>query len=381
LADANLKRYKRLYDDKIAAQKDVLQAQTDYDIAVAKLNTAKTSRDIMLKTLRARIGLIQEPIRQRLLILGVDAKRIHEMLENQRTLTTVPVMAARSGVITDINASPGMSIDPSTNLFTIADLTKVWATAHVYESDMVRMHLGEKVSVRVNALPGVVVPGELTFIGSQVDPTTRTLPVRSELANENFRLKPDMYAELVIQTAESKPVLSVPKDALVMAAPRGSAVFVQQGEVFRETPVKVGRTFGDRVEILSGLKSGDKVVVRGAFQLHAQLIKEHGGDDLFSQPTEGDHHEDHATDNRGGEMHLNLQTMFVVVAAAFLLGFAISAVLLFRGRARHDCEAGDLDEDHEHPDSAPASLPVIGLDTPSPAPPVQARSAKKKAEG
>jgi cobalt-zinc-cadmium efflux system membrane fusion protein len=354
LAEGNLNRLQKLYADKIAAQKDVLQAETDYELAANRAQTAKTSRDIMLKMLKARIKLIQEPIRQRLQIIGVDDKHIKEMLDKQETITEVPIIAARSGILTGIAASAGMSIDPSTNLFTIADLSKVWATAHVYESDMTRMHLGEKVEVKVHALPGTLVPGVLSFIGSQVDPVTRTLPVRCELGNGDGKLKPDMYAELIIQTSESRPVIAIPKDALVNAmSPAGQAVFVQEGQRYKQVRVQTGRELGDRIEVIQGLNAGDNLVVRGAFQLNAQLVKERGGEELFVQPTEGDHEmQDHAVDNKAGSMQVNMPTMVLVIGAAFLIGFAISALLLFKRDTRHECDA---DEE--------LSLPVVPVES------------------
>lgn len=357
LADANYKRVQRLYEEKIAAHKDLIAAQTDFQLAQSELAMARGNRDIMVKTLKARIDLTQNPIRQRLQILGVDEKRIEQMLANQKTITTVPIVAARSGIITNIIASPGMSIDPSTNLFTISDLSKVWATANVYESDIHMMQLGEKVDVRVHALPEQF-HGRLTFIGSQVDPTTRTLPVRAELDNSNGRLKPDMYAELLVQTSESRPVIVLPRDAIVHGV-SGSAAFVEKSPgKFREVDITLGRQFGQMVEISSGLEDGDRVVVRGAFQLHAQLLKEHGREDLFTSPTEGERLEDHAVDNKTGAVHMNIQTVLLIIGAAFLLGFAISALLMFRGRSQHECSA-DLADEHDHPEEAPAALPSV----------------------
>lgn len=355
LAEENLKRLRRLFEDKIAAQKDVLQAETDFSLAKSRLEVAQQSRDIMMKTLKSRIKLIQMPIRQRLEIIGVGSNQIDEMLEKQETITAVPVVAARGGIVTGITASPGMSIDPSTTLFTIADLSKVWATAHVYESDMTRMHLGETVDVKVQALPGETKRGTLTFIGSQVDAATRTLPVRTELSNTDGRLKPDMYAELVIETAESMPVVAVPKEALVsVASPAGSAVFVVDGSSnYRLVRVRTGRELGDRVEVLDGLKAGDKIVVRGAFQLNAQLLKEHGGEELFVQATEGERFEDHAVDNKAGSMQMSMQMILIIVGAAFLFGFGISALLMFRSsHAKHECDA-ELEVE------APAALPSV----------------------
>jgi cobalt-zinc-cadmium efflux system membrane fusion protein len=331
LAEQNLRRNQKLLEEKIAAQKDVMAAENEFDLAQTRVRTAVKNREIVLSSLKAKIDLIQNPLRQRLEMLGVDTDHINTMLKNQTTLTSVPVQAARTGVLTDIQATPGMSIDPSVRLFTISDLSKVWATAQVYEDDMSRMKLGEKVLVKVHALSGEQVQGVLTSIGSQVDPQTRTLPVRAELFNSDSRLKPDMYAELEIQTAESSPMIALPRDAVVQ---RGGhhLVFTESTTGFQPTYVKTGRNVGDEIEIVDGIKPGERVVVRGAFQLGAQLVKNQEGEAEFTQPTEGERFEDNQS-KTSGTLTLNVQTVLMIVAAAFLFGFGISAVLLVRNRS------------------------------------------------
>lgn len=355
LADANRSRLKKLYQEKIAAQKDVLAANSEYDVAQIRVRTAKENRQIVLKALKAKIELVQNPLRQRLKMLGVDKDDIESMVHNQTTLTSVPVEAARSGVITAIAASPGKSIDPSVSLFTIADLSKVWATAEVYEDDMSRMKVGENVHVKVHALSGEHVNGALTFIGSQVDPQTRTLPVRAELDNPELKLKPDMFAELYIQTSESQPMIAVPRDAVVQRTGHYVA-FLETPEGYQPVYVKVGRNVGDSVEITEGLKEGERVVVRGAFQLGAQLTKNQGGEALFASPTEGEHVDSDEKDKAGNVLSLNLQTVLVIVAGAFLLGFCISAVFLVRRNNQNQADDSRNLNNSAHLRKAPSAI-------------------------
>jgi cobalt-zinc-cadmium efflux system membrane fusion protein len=330
LALANQKRTLKLFENKIAPQKDVMAAESEYELAKTRLKTATENRRIVLKMLQSKIDLTLLPLRQRLKMLGVDETQIQHMLNKQETLTSVPVQAARSGVITAISASPGKSIDPSVSLFTIADLSKVWATAQVYEEDMSRMKVGEPVLVKVHALAGEKVEGLLTYIGNQVDPLTRTLPVRAEIDNPGFRLKPDMYAELYIQTAHSVPLVALPKDAIVQ---KGTAhiVFLETKDGYQPTYVKLGRTMGEVAEVTEGLTVGEKVVTRGAFQLGAQLLKNEGGEGMFVSPTESAHEPDEKTTTaKNSDFNLNLQTVIVSIAGAFILGFAICALFMFR---------------------------------------------------
>jgi cobalt-zinc-cadmium efflux system membrane fusion protein len=333
LADAAMKRVQKLFDAKIASQKEVLTAEADMALAQTRIKTATENREIVLKALKSKIQLVQQPLRQRLKMLGVSDERIDDMLRNQKTLTSVPVFSARAGVVINITASPGKNIDPSVSLFTIADLTKVWATADVYEDDMAQMKVGEPVMVKVHGIDGPPVEGVLTYIGNEVDPATRTLPVRAELDNPSLRLKPDMFAELLIQTSDSLPIIALPRDAIVQNNGH-NMVFVTAAGGYQPVYVRLGRSFGEKAEITQGLNAGQAVVVRGAFQLGAELVKKQGGADLFAQPTEGERME--ADDNAGkpsGTVNLNALTIIVIVVGAFLLGIAVSALFLARGRA------------------------------------------------
>jgi cobalt-zinc-cadmium efflux system membrane fusion protein len=340
LAQNTLNRTKKLYEQRIAAEKDVVQAQTDFQIANSHLRSATANKNILLQTLRSRLALTMAPLRQRLEMLGVNESEIEDMLNQQKTMTQVPIKAARSGFVTAITASPGKNIDPSVSLFTIADLTKVWATAQVYEDDMAQMKVGEAVHVKIHALQGETVSGCLCFIGTQVDPTTRTLPVRAELDNANYRLKPDMYAELFIETAGSNSVVVVPPDAVIQQNGK-NIVFVEEGpQAFQPLYVTTGRTVENLLEVTAGLQPGQKLVTQGAFQLAAELVKNNGGEALFAQATEGERIEHEDEKKAPGGLTLNIQTVVMIVAAAFIFGVAVSAIFVFRGKnGRHHGES------------------------------------------
>jgi cobalt-zinc-cadmium efflux system membrane fusion protein len=375
LADSNYKRTVSLHNARIAAQKDVAAAEAEYHISDTRLKTARQNRDITLRTLKSRLELTLHPLRQRLRMLGVEENEIAEMLKHQQTLTQVPVEAARSGFITNIAASAGKSIDPSVSLFTIADLTKVWATAQVYESDMSRMRIGERVHVKVHALQKEHVDGVLTFVGTAVDPLTRTLPVRAEIDNPGYRLKPDMFAELMIETSDSAPILTVPHDAVLQQAGH-SIVFVETGNAYQPVYVIEGRSFGDLIEIRRGLHDGDRVVVQGAFQLGAELVKTTGGAAQFSQATEGERSDEEDAKKVNPALSLSIQTVVVIVAVAFLLGFGICAMVLFRRNGHHHHDGQPADPMHlPPPDSV---MNVVGNAPAGEAPAAQSATTSAK---
>lgn len=330
LSESAYKRALKLASERIAAQRDVEQTKADISLAEMRLKTAKQNRDVILKAAREKIPLTLRPMRQQLKMLGVDESRIENMVRQGTTETSVPVRSARSGAISELKASAGQSIDPNDQLCTVTDLTRVWATANVYEDDMSRMHVGQKVHIRVPALGAQRIDGQLTYIGTQVDVATRTLPVRAEIANPKLALKPDMFAELSIETGAPGYSILLPRDAVVQRLGH-ALVFVEAKNGYQPYSVRLGRSFGDNVEITDGLNPGQKVVVRGAFQLGAELLQAQGGGGMFQQPTEGG---DRFTENHGEDRPTGMTVtplgIGVVVAAAFLFGFAIAALFARR---------------------------------------------------
>lgn len=336
LAKENYRRDAKLFEEKIGSEKQMQTSLADLEVAKSQFKTAKEKQDLTIKALRTKLRLTMEPLRQRLQMLGESDESIEEMLRSGQTISNAPVRSARAGVITVVNASPGQSIDPSVKLFTVSDLNRVWATAQVYEDDMGRIKLGQKVMVRVPAFRSDVFQGNLDFIGNSVDPRTRTLPVRAEIANPNIRLKPDMYADLIIQMGTPTMAVLMPSDAVVERSGH-SIVFAEVQGGFQPIRVDVGRNFGDFVEIVDGVTPGHRVVTRGAFQLAAQMLKSSGNEDLFQQATEGERdYEKKADEDKGSQLPgLNLPIVLVGLIVAFVGGFGASAIFA-RSHQHHD---------------------------------------------
>jgi len=332
LADANYKRNKRLFEEGIGAQKDMQGAQGDLQLAASRLQASQQKKDIVLKALQARLRVSSNSLRSRLRQLGVTDKAVDQMLAQQQTILQVPITASRGGVVTDIQASVGQSVNQSAPLFGISDLSHVWAIADIYEDDMSRIRIGQKVTVRVKAFPNKIFEGKLNYIGKLVSPQTRTLPVGVEIVNPGLQLKPDMFADLSIETTDPTLAIIVPSDAVVDRNGH-SLAFVEARGGYQAYRVKVGRHFGDDVEILEGLTPGQKVVVHGTFQLSAELLKTHGYSDLFSQPTQGDHAEHSLESNTQEHSGPSMQLIIVLLAAAFVFGFIFS-VLIVKGQRR-----------------------------------------------
>jgi cobalt-zinc-cadmium efflux system membrane fusion protein len=177
-----------------------------------------------------------------------------------------------AGVLVRTDAAPGDVVDASTELFAVADISRVYVQAHVFEKDLGKVRQGQAATVTVDAYPDQRFAGTVAVIGGTVDPRTRTVPVRVEVANVDARLKLDMFARVDLATDATQPGLAVRREAVQTLEGR-QVVFVKSGDTdFMVREVDTGRISGPLVEITRGLTAGDIVVTAGAFKLKSALL-------------------------------------------------------------------------------------------------------------
>jgi len=246
VARRNYEREKRLYEQSISSQKEMLEAEGEYRSAEAELNAALAK----LKALGA------SPV-------GEGG--------------TFGLASPVGGTVVERHATPGQIAGPSTDLLTVADLRHVWITVDVYEADFTRVKNGVPAKVIPTALRDTF-PGTVTFAGGVVDSLTRTVKVRVEVENETRLLRPGMFAQVYIETpipAGSDSSVLVPEIAVQEVDAR-HVVFVPAGAPGRYLAREVvlgPRVGSNTLSVVKGLRRGDSVVARGAFQLKAELIK------------------------------------------------------------------------------------------------------------
>ncbi len=181
------------------------------------------------------------------------------------------VTAPRSGVILDVGAAPGEfsnALAAPQPLCTIADLSTIWAVGDIYEKDLMAARAGEPAEVTMNAYPGQRWNGRVSVISDAVDPNTRTLRVRVALANPGTRLKPSMFGAIRLLRSSAEGLL-VPASAVIREG-NAASIFVSAGrDRFERRGVTLGRTLDGSLEITSGVKAGDTIVVQGALLLRA----------------------------------------------------------------------------------------------------------------
>ncbi len=223
------------------------------------LELAQAEIDEIQQNIRSQEGVIQG-ITSKLRRTGIEA-------DSDRASTMTTLKAPFAGVITKAHPAVGELVDPTAELFTVADLSQVWVQAEVYEKDLGRIRVGQTAVVTVDTYPGEKFTGQVSYISDLLDPQTRTARVRCELANPGLRLKLDMFASVRIPTTFNREALAIPVSAL-QQVDGANVVFVQKDDThFEMRPVSAGNTVDDHVEITTGLREGEKIVTQGAFHL------------------------------------------------------------------------------------------------------------------
>ncbi|MCB1801527.1 MAG: efflux RND transporter periplasmic adaptor subunit, partial [Gammaproteobacteria bacterium] len=238
----------RLYSEEI------LSAQVDFLIALDQSN--------------AKVRL--EKARNRLRLLGVTEYTISQIQKKGETVTTIPVVSNAAGVVTKLGARKGMYVTPNMEIVTIADLARIWVLVDVYEHQIDWLAEGLTAEIKVPAFPGRSWEGKVEYVYPELDPKSRTLKVRLAFDNPDGQLKANMFADVVIYGGPRHDALAVPAEALIETGRRTSVVLSLGEGRFRPVDVVTGMASGGLVEILSGIKAGDEVVVSGQFLIDSE---------------------------------------------------------------------------------------------------------------
>jgi membrane fusion protein, copper/silver efflux system len=207
---------------------------------------------------------------QRLLNYAVPPQVLTEIERTRRVPTSITWTAPRDGIVLERNVFEGMRAMPGDVLFRIADHSVIWAMVDVAERDLAPVREGQPVVVRVRGYPEQTFQGTVALVYPHLNPATRTVRVRIELANPHLLLKPDMYAEAEIDTSGGNAVLAVPDSAVIDSGQR-QIVLVDKGEGrFEPRTVQPGRRGAGYVEIRDGLKESENVVTSANFLIDAE---------------------------------------------------------------------------------------------------------------
>ncbi|MEO8595096.1 MAG: efflux RND transporter periplasmic adaptor subunit [Candidatus Solibacter sp.] len=207
--------------------------------------------------------------KRRMELWDIGEGQIAEITAKGVPLKSLTLTSPINGFVMERNAFSKQRIMPDTVLYTLADLSRVWVVADVFEYEASSIRVGTAATLALSYLPGRTFRGRVNYILPQVDPATRTLKVRIEFPNADFALKPDMYGEVEFQTGGGRRLV-VPQTAMLNSGDR-QVVFVDRGKgYFEPREVKPGARSDGKVEILAGLKAGERIVISGNFLIDSE---------------------------------------------------------------------------------------------------------------
>jgi Cu(I)/Ag(I) efflux system membrane fusion protein len=231
-------------------------AQEEY-LAVRRLSGA--DRDALAAAARGRM-----------LLAGMSEEQVRQVEASGQVQPRYTLRAPIAGVIAELGAREGMTVMPGTTLFRINGLGTVWANAEVPEAQAALVRPGNAVEARTPAFPEAVFKGRISTLLPEVNPATRTIKARVELANPGGRLTPGMFATVDFTPVTKKDALLVPTEAVIRTGSRTVVIVAREGGSFQPIEVETGAEAGGRTEIRKGLQAGQKVVVSGQFLIDSE---------------------------------------------------------------------------------------------------------------
>lgn len=235
---------------------ELFSSQTEY-LAARKATSASGIMSVVVASGRTRLT-----------VLGMSPDAIDAIEQTGEPKRLVTVVAPRSGVVVNRGITVGTSVDPSTTLLTIADLSRVWILAEVPEANIPAVRIGTQAQLDFPASGQPPFPARIDFVYPTLTERTRTLRVRFSATNASGRLRPGLYGTVAIASV-GQQVITVPRDAVVDTGLE-QHVFVATGDRFEPRTVTLGVQLVDRVEIRAGLKEGERVVAAGVFLLGSE---------------------------------------------------------------------------------------------------------------
>jgi cobalt-zinc-cadmium efflux system membrane fusion protein len=256
-AQADEGRLHELYKADGASLKDWQQSQLALETAKANLRSA----DVAMAA-----------VKNRLLTMGEDGGKLAALeagASAHRINPEAVVYAPMAGTVVTRQVEPGQfvtsqSSGQATPAFTVSDLSSVWLVANVREADAGRVHLGDVMSVRALAYPERLFQARITFIAPALDPATRRLAVRAEIANPDGLLKPEMFADFDITTGQASSAMAIPEAAVIYEGQSAHVWLATPDRRLQLQQVRLGRSAHGFVEVLDGLKAGDRIATSGA---------------------------------------------------------------------------------------------------------------------
>jgi Cu(I)/Ag(I) efflux system membrane fusion protein len=245
---------------------DLVAAQQEYLLALRSRASLRSSGVAGIADTGDELA---RSARERLKLFGVTEAQIAGLERGGKPLTRMPIYPEFSGVVIEKMVQQGQYVNAGEPLFSIADLSNVWVEIEVYENELRDIKAGQDVEIRTQAYPGKLFKGKVSLVYPYLDPKTRTVRVRVAVPNPGAKLKPDMFVSASIKEALGEGI-AIPVTSLMDTGKRQIVWVEVSPDSFEARQVTVGARIGERIQIVSGLSPGDKVVTTGGYLIDSE---------------------------------------------------------------------------------------------------------------
>ena len=248
----------------------VKKGQPLYEIYSPELVNAQEELLLALDRKNSRLISAAE---NRLSALQLPKSSIVKLKKTKKVQQTITFYSPQNGVVENLKIREGFFVKPGSTLMSIGDLSEVWVEAEVFERQAGQVKTGTPVTMTLDYLPGKTWQGKVDYIYPTLDAKTRTVKVRLRFKNEEGEFKPNMFAQIAIHTTGDEQALLIPKEALIRTGNQDRVVLALGEGSFKSVAVSVGRYDSESVEILEGVRDGEKVVSSAQFLLDSESSK------------------------------------------------------------------------------------------------------------
>jgi len=245
----------------------LVATQQEYLLALRNLKTLEKSP---FKDIRQGAENLVASSKKRLQFLDMPPHQLRELTKGQVVMKALHIQSPFAGIVMKLGAREGEFVAPQTELFMLADLSRVWVYVDVYEYELPWVATGDAAEMTVVAVPGEVFKGKVSYIYPYMEKKTRTVRVRLEFDNAARKLKPDMFATVVLRTGRKVPSVVVPTEALVRSGPRVQVFIQRERGKFEPREVTPGVSADGLTQIIAGVTAGERVVTSSQFLIDSE---------------------------------------------------------------------------------------------------------------
>ncbi|MCF8082736.1 MAG: efflux RND transporter periplasmic adaptor subunit [Deltaproteobacteria bacterium] len=235
----------------------LFSAQQEYLAAYRSLKEGSGNRGLL------------ESARQKLRYFDIPEIEIDALEASGKIKKTLTFRSPFNGVVVLKNAEEGTHIKVGATVYRIADLSRIWVIAHVYEYELPWVSEGQEAEMSLSYLPGRTYSGKVSYVYPYLHQKTRDIPIRMEFDNPDLTLKPGMYADIIINSSQGEGVV-IPSEAVIRSGERNLAFVVKENHRFSPRDLVLGLRMDEKVQVLSGLSSGEVIVTSGNFLIASE---------------------------------------------------------------------------------------------------------------